>query len=385
LGQYLIASVLQASGEFGKVFYLLPLAFGARVTLRGLGRPIETLETVGPCLDWTKALAWPKMGVMKTRLARLHSIEWLASGILGFDFRPVGEHQWPAAPAGSHIDVHLPDGLVRSYSLVNAPGERHRYAIAVNRDESGRGGSRYMHDQLRVGQVLSISEPRDSFSLTEAASHSVFIAGGIGITPLWNMIQRLSQIGAPWTLHYAARTPEGAAFAEPLAVLASQAAGRVHMHYDSGMSCKRLDLGAVVTSAPSDAHLYCCGPIRMLEAFESACTHRDPALVHREYFAAPAAPQPTGATDQEFTVKLTRTGKTISVGADMSILDAVLNAGVDVSYSCMSGICGACLTNVLGGVPDHRDLVLSDVEKNSGQTMIICCSRAKSPELTLDL
>ena len=322
---------------------------------------------------------------MKTLLARLHSVEWLASGVLGFDFRPVGAHEWPAAPAGSHIDVHLPDGLVRSYSLVNAPGERHRYAIAVNRDESGRGGSRYMHDHLRVGQELSISEPRDSFPLTEAASHSVFIAGGIGITPLWNMVQRLSQIGAPWTLHYSARSPEGAAFAQPLAVLASKAGGRVHMNYDGGMSCKRLDLAAIVASAPADAHVYCCGPIRMLEAFEAACVDRDPALVHREYFAAPAMPQPAGASDQEFTVTLTRTGKTIPVGAGTSILDAVLKAGVDVSYSCMSGICGACVTNVLGGVPDHRDLVLSDAEKDAGETMMICCSRARSAELTLDL
>lgn len=322
------------------------------------------------------------MNVLK---ARLHSIEWLASGILGFDFRPLGENQWPTAPAGSHIDVHLPNGLVRSYSLVNAPGERHRYAIAVNRDESGRGGSRYMHDQLRVGQVLSISEPRDSFPLNEAASHSVFIAGGIGITPLWSMVQRLSQIGAPWTLHYSAREPEGAAFAGPIALLASRAGGRVHMNFDGGMSCKRLDLGAIVASAPPDTHVYCCGPIRMLEGFESACAQRDPALVHREYFAAPAAPQPAGATDREITVKLARAGKTIPVGAGMSILDAILKAGVDVSHSCMSGICGACATNVLDGVPDHRDLVLSDADKNSGKTMMICCSRAKSPELTLDL
>ncbi|WP_233259320.1 PDR/VanB family oxidoreductase [Ramlibacter sp. WS9] len=322
---------------------------------------------------------------MKTLQARLHSVEWLASGVLGFDFRPVGEHAWPTAPAGSHIDVHLPNGLVRSYSLVNAPGERHRYAIAVNRDESGRGGSRYMHDQLRVGQVLQISEPRDSFPLTEAASHSVFIAGGIGITPLWNMVQRLSQIGAPWSLHYSARTPEAAAFAEPIAELALRARGLVHMNYDGGMSSKRMDLAAIVASTPSYAHLYCCGPVRMLEAFETACADRDPALVHREYFAAPAVPQPAGATDQEFTVKLARTGKTIPVGANTSILDAVLKAGVDVSYSCMSGICGACVTSVLGGVPDHRDLVLSDAEKDSGETMLICCSRARSPELTLDL
>ncbi len=322
---------------------------------------------------------------MKTLQARLHAIEWLASGILGFEFRPAGEDPWPAVTAGAHIDLHLPNGLQRSYSLVNAPGESHRYAIAVHRDGAGKGGSRHMHDQLRVGQLLSISEPRNSFVLTETAAHSVLIAGGIGVTPLWSMAQRLAEMGRPWTLYYSARARESAALVAQIESLAAQAGGQVHLNFDDGRSDRRLDLAAVVDAQAPDAHLYCCGPIPMLEAFERACAQRDPALVHREYFAAPVAAQATHATDAQFTVTLARSGKTLSVGAETSVLDAILAAGVEVSYSCLSGICGACATRVLCGEPDHRDFVLSDAEKAAGQAMIICCSRSRTAELTLDL
>ena len=257
--------------------------------------------------------------------------------------------------------------------------------VAVNREPSGKGGSSYLHDQIRVGQVLSISEPRDSFPLKETTAHSVLIAGGIGITPLWSMVQRLSEIGAPWTLYYSARERECAAFVEPIAELASSAGGQVYMNFDAGASEKRLDLRAIVNAAPPDAHVYCCGPVPMLESFESACAQRDPALVHREYFAAPAAKQTSDTAERAFTVTLVRTGRTIEVGRETSILDAILQAGIEVSYSCASGVCGACETKVLFGDIDHRDYVLSDAVRQAGQTMMICCSRAMSAELSLDL
>jgi vanillate O-demethylase ferredoxin subunit len=372
--------------QSGEIVGLFPLALNrGKTEVCRIDRSNATSGTVAACLQWTKAGVSPRIGSMKTLRARLHSIEWLADGILGFDFRPMGEDQWPVGIAGSHIDLHLPGGLNRSYSLVNVPGESHRYAIAVNRAESGKGGSHYMHEQLRVGQVLSISEPRDSFPLMEAASHSVFVAGGIGVTPLWSMVQRLSQIGAPWTLYYSARTRESAAFIDQIESLASKAGGQVSLNFDSGMSERRLDLQAVIDSVAPDAHVYCCGPVPMLEAFERACVQRNPALVHREYFAAPTAAKTADIPDQQLTVTLARSGKTISVGAETSILDAILGSGVEVPYSCLSGICGACATKVLCGVPDHRDFVLSDAEKESGEAMIICCSRSKSADLTLDL
>lgn len=322
---------------------------------------------------------------MKTLQARLHSIEWLATGISAFELRPLGTVHWPQVTAGSHIDLHLPNGIHRSYSLTNAPGEEHRYTIAVNRDDSGKGGSRYIHDQLRVGQVLSISEPRNSFPLLETAAHSVFIAGGIGVTPLWSMAQRLSRLGAPWTMYYSARTRESAALVEQIEALAANSSGRLNLNFDEGKSEKRLNLQAVIDAVEPDAHVYCCGPVPMLEAFERACSTRDPASVHLEYFAAPTLDKSTATPDTEFTVTLAKSGKQISVGADISILDAVLASGVDVPYSCLSGICGACETKVICGTPDHRDFILSDAEKNAGQAMFICCSRSKSVELTLDL
>ncbi|HSV82753.1 MAG TPA: PDR/VanB family oxidoreductase [Ramlibacter sp.] len=322
---------------------------------------------------------------MNTLQAELHAIEKLANGIHCFDLRPADDSAWPAPTAGSHLDLHLPNGLVRSYSLINAPGERHRYLVAVNREQSGRGGSSYLHDQLRVGQTLTVSGPRNHFPLREDARHSVLIGGGIGITPLWSMVQRLSQIGAPWTLHYAARNRETAAFVDRIESLAAVTGRKVHLNFDGGASDRRLDLRAIVENSPADADFYCCGPLPMLEAFESATAQRDPIRVHREYFAAPAAATAAAGTDHAFTVHLAKTGKTIPVLAGTSILDAVLQAGVDVSYSCMGGICGACVTGVLSGVPDHRDLVLSESEREACDRMVICCSRSKTPELMLDL
>lgn len=323
---------------------------------------------------------------MKTLQARLHAIEWLATGIHGFDLRPVDEAEWPAATAGSHIDLHLPNGLVRSYSLVNAPGERQRYRIAVLRDQAGKGGSRCVHDQLRVGQILNVSEPRNHFPLREDAQLSVLIAGGIGITPIWSMAQRLSQTGAPWRLHYSARTRETAAFVDQVEALAAASGNAVHLNFDNGESDKRMDLRTIVEASPPNADLYCCGPLPMLAAFDAATAQREPGQVHREYFAAPVvAANNAAAHDGAFTVHLSRAGKTLSVPPGLSVLDAVLQAGIDVPYSCMSGICGACATRVSAGVPDHRDLVLTDAEREAGDQMILCCSRSKTPELTLEL
>ena len=182
---------------------------------------------------------------MRTIKARLHALEYLADGILGIELRPQSRaerDEWPVAIAGSHIDLHLPGGLTRSYSLVNAQGENHRYVIAVSRDAKSRGGSKHLHEKLRVGEIISISEPRNSFVLKESAAHSVFIAGGIGITPLWSMVQRLSQIGAPWTLHYSAQSPEKAAYVEQLSALAADAGGTLHLNFDGGQRDKMLDL-----------------------------------------------------------------------------------------------------------------------------------------------
>lgn len=317
--------------------------------------------------------------------AILHAVEWLAEDILAFEFRPTDGAQWPMPTAGAHVNVHLPNGLVRSYSLTNRPGDSNRYMIAVNREAAGGGGSRYMHDTLRVGQKLQLSAPSNNFPLNESGSPSVLIAGGIGITPVWSMVQRLSEIGAPWCVHYSARTREAAAYVDELLALASRAGGTVHLNFDGGMKDKMLDLNEIIAASAPDAEFYCCGPVPMLRSFEEACKVRDPNKVHLEYFAAPSASAAESCTNGTFSVVLSKSNKVLVVGPDNSILEALLDAGVNAPYSCMGGVCRACETGVLGGTPDHRDFVLSDAEKQAGDKIIICCSRATTPELVLDL
>lgn len=317
--------------------------------------------------------------------ARLHSAQFLAEGILAFDLRPLDvQAAWPAVTAGAHIDVHLPNGLARSYSLVN-PGETHRYVIAVQNAPASRGGSRFMHESLRIGQALKIGAPRNVFSLDEGAQGTVLIAGGIGVTPLWAMAQRLSMLGRPWTFHYCAREPMLAAYRDELVALGERTGNAVHLHFDGGMRERMLDLHALVASLPSEWHVYACGPGPMLGAFEAACEGRDPATVHREHFAAPSSPPVGQAMGAGFDVVLARSNRRVHVSAATTILDALLGAGIEVPHSCVAGICRACEVNVLDGTPDHQDFVLSEQERQQGRTMMVCCSRARTPELCLDL
>lgn len=280
--------------------------------------------------------------------------------------------------AGSHIDLHLPNGMIRSYSLVNDQDERHRYVIAVNKDPSSRGGSSFVHDGIKAGDIVTISAPRNNFALREDADHSVLIAGGIGITPLMSMVRRLTKLARPWQLFYAARTRRAAAFLDDLHDIGP---GHLHVDFDDERMGKVFDIAAIVADQPVHAHLYCCGPLPMLEAFERATAGRPADHVHVEYFQAREAP----ALDGGFEVRLARSNRTVAVEPGKSILDAVLDAGVSANYSCTEGACGTCETRVIEGIPDHRDLFLSAEEKASNKTMMICCSGSKSGTLVLDL
>jgi ferredoxin len=215
--------------------------------------------------------------------------------------------------------------------------------------------------------------------LEEKAHASVFIAGGIGITPILSMIERLDAIDRPWCLYYAARSPEVAAFRERLNAL-DRGRERVRLCFSSAGS-QRLDLAQIVRNAPAGTHFYCCGPTRMIDAFVVATSQCEPETVHFERFAASEA----AAVEGGFTIRLQRSGRSIPVLQGQTILDALLDANAPVSYACSTGICGTCLTRVVEGEPDHRDDFLSDDEKRAGKTMIICCSGSKSPELVLDL
>jgi tetrachlorobenzoquinone reductase len=310
---------------------------------------------------------------------RIKSIVFEAERINSYVLQPVAG-ALPPFTAGAHIDLHLADGLIRSYSLLNDPSETGRYVIGVKRDPDGRGGSRFVHDRLRAGDIISISAPKNNFSFVESALHSVFIAGGIGITPILSMVRRATALGQSWELHYASRTRSDAAFAEELSALEARC-GKLHLTFDQEPGGSMIDIAAVASRIGPDAHLYCCGPLPMLEAFEKATQARPRDCVHVEYFSAKDAPAVQGG----FEVRLARSGRTIPVIAGKTILDALLDAGVNVSFACREGVCGTCETRVIEGEPDHRDMILTDEEKAANKQIMVCCSGSNSPVLVLDL
>jgi vanillate O-demethylase ferredoxin subunit len=307
------------------------------------------------------------------------SITYEAEDIISLDLRPVSAKVLPEFTAGSHIELHLSNGLTRHYSLANPQTERHRYCVAVQKDPATRGGSRFIHEAVRVGDILPVGRPRNNFALVEDSAHSVLIAGGIGITPLWCMLQRLVELGRSWKFFYALRSRRRAAFLDGIAAL--DAVQHFHPHFDDENGGALIDLDSVVKGAPPGAHFYCCGPLPMLAAFERATAGLPPENVHVEYFAAKAPVDASGG----FDVVLARSGRTIFVPEGSTILDVLLEAGVAVGHSCLEGVCGSCETTVLEGVPNHRDVVLSAQERASNRTMMICCSGSKSGRLVLDL
>lgn len=312
---------------------------------------------------------------------RVKRISFEAQGINSYELVTTDGGELVSFTAGSHIDLHLSNGMIRSYSLVNDQREQHRYVVAINKDAASRGGSRHIHETLRAGDVITISHPKNNFVLVENSSHSVLIAGGIGITPLISMIRRLETLGRSWELFYAARARHSAAFLDELKALRPGARSRLHLNFDHEPSGRMFDLPAIVNGAPVDAHLYCCGPVPMLEAFEAATTDRPAGHVHVEYFSAREKPAAQGG----FEVRLARSNRTIMIEPGKTILNALLDAGIPANYACTEGVCGTCETRVLQGIPDHRDLFLSKDEQAANETMMICCSGSKSRTLVLDL
>ncbi len=306
---------------------------------------------------------------------RLVAIRHAAEGTHLYEFAALDGGTLPPFEPGAHIDVCLPNGLTRQYSLCNSVHENDRYVVGVKLDRNSRGGSRYMHESLRVGATLSVSAPRNHFALVSDAPAYVFIAGGVGITPIACMISRLSSLGQPWTLHYAVRTRAEAAFLDQL-----QGPG-LHLHVDTEHNGEVLDVNLAVASAPRDAHLYCCGPTPMLDAFEQACADRAPEFVHLERFSSDVAP----AVEGGYTVELTRSKRSVEIAPGQTILDAVRACGVNVRASCQQGVCGACETRVVAGLPDHRDTLLSPEERAANDVMMICCSGSLTKVLALDL
>lgn len=315
---------------------------------------------------------------------RVRTLERLTESVLRLVLESTDGQKLPDTPAGCHVDLHLAPGLARSYSVVGSSHGQQRWEFAIARDANSRGGSRAVHENLRLGQLIQTSTPRNAFALDEGEHPTLLIAGGIGITPLWAMARRLETLGRPYILFYATRSRSLAAYLDDISnLLASSQTGRLILHFDDEADGAAPDLPSLLTQLPSQAHLYCCGPGRMLEAFESATANWPSSQVHLERFG-PVVSVAHASTD-EFEVILSQSGLRFTVPADRSILDMVLDHGVNASYGCMQGSCGMCQTRVIEGQPDHRDHILSEADRAQGNTMLICCSRSHSKRLTLEL
>lgn len=336
-------------------------------------------------IDMATPPAIDQLPSLPVRVVRMRA---LAEGIKELELRRSDGEDLPEFTAGAHIDVEIPATdaggarLVRQYSLAGDPADRGRYLIGVGLDAQSRGGSSYLHQRLREGDVLRIGIPRNHFPLNESAALSRLVAGGIGVTPLVAMARRLGALGKPWELFLCARTPARAAYVSELEALPG---GKVISFFDGVPGGRPIDFSSVFDAVPSDTHFYCCGPASLMEAFESAARDISGDRVHVEWFKPRTPVQPIDGGERSFMVKLARQGIEVHVPPGKSMLDAILEAGGHVPNSCCDGVCGTCETPVLDGIPDHRDSVLFGADAEANDRIIVCVSRAKSATLTLDL
>jgi phthalate 4,5-dioxygenase reductase subunit len=311
---------------------------------------------------------------------QIASITQVAEGVHSFELVSPEAGELPPFDPGSHIGVRVPNGDIRKYSLCNDPAERSRYVIAVKRDANGRGGSMSFTDDARKGDLIETSPPKNAFPLTQDAQSYIFIAGGIGITPILSMIRSFGELPpVPWKLYYFSQSPETTAFLSELRAPRSQP-GKVLIHHDYGSRNNSFDLWPVLERPISGAHIYCCGPRGLMDDVRDMSGHWPAGNVHFESFNEGGGVRPD---DHPFDVALAKSRKTLEVPVGKSILNVLIENGCDVAYSCESGTCGTCKTGLLEGTADHRDMVLLPEEMDS--QIMICVSRAKSPKIVLDL
>lgn len=302
-----------------------------------------------------------------------------ALDVMSLELRAIGGEQLPPFEPGAHLDLHLPNGLIRQYSLTNDWRERDRYVIGVARVAGSRGGSSFVHSSIRAGAQLTISGPINNFALDPGAERFLFVAGGIGVTPIMAMVRWCVANAKPWRLIYAARSRQRAAFHEELCALARDSA---QFHFDD--ECGQvLDVAEAIAGWNEGEWIYCCGPAPLMDSVKALTEHLPSGTVRFEWFTTPDSDEPQESN--AFKVRLERTGAEFQIPEGKSILEVLEENGIEHPFSCREGLCGTCLTNVLSGEPDHRDYVLTDEERASGKLMTICCSRSKSPQLVLDL
>lgn len=304
--------------------------------------------------------------------------EAVATDIISLELQSADGSVLPAYSAGAHVDVDVRSGLIRQYSLTGDPEDRGRYRLGILLDPESRGGSSAIHAHFQPGRTIRIGRPRNNFPLRDDAAHTVLFAGGIGITPMLNMAYVLEARGASWEMHYCGRTLDRLAFTQDLATFGE----RVHLHVDDGPREQRLDIDAVLARAPGDRHLYVCGPNGFMDfVVRSAEKHGwAKETIHLERFGAEV-----NTDGAPFTVIARKSGKTFEVQPGETIAQKLEEQGISVQVSCQSGVCGTCLTRVLEGMPDHRDLVQTDLEKASNAQITLCCSRSKTKTLVLDV
>lgn len=302
-----------------------------------------------------------------------------AKDVITLELRAIAGGELPAFTPGAHLDLHLPNGLVRNYSLTNDWRERNRYVVGVGRTADSRGGSSHIHSSIRAGMQIKISAPRNNFPLDEGSASFLFIAGGIGITPIMAMVRWCVANNKPWRLIYAARSRQRTAFYEELCELG---ADRVHFHFDDEAG-QVLDVAQATSTWKDGETVYCCGPAPLMEAVKSLTGNWPSGAVRFEWFTVPESNEPQESNS--FIVRLERSNVDFEVPEEKSILQVLEEHGFELPFSCREGLCGTCVTNVCSGEVDHRDYVLSDEERASGKMMTICCSRSRSAVLTLDL
>ncbi len=301
----------------------------------------------------------------------------IADGIHILEFRDAGGQPLPKFSAGAHIAIQAPNGLLRKYSLCNDPAERDRYLVAIKREANGRGGSCNLIDNTKAGDELMVAPPVNDFGLPPRAQDFLFIAGGIGITPIMAMIREVLRQGKRFRLFYCSRSPETTAFLDELS--APEFKDQVTIHYDQGDPARSLDLKPVLAERKNREHLYCCGPRPLMEAVRAMTDHWSSTAVHFEAFSEAETHKPT---DKPFKLRLARSGEVLDVPTTKTILEVLRDRGLEVPSSCETGTCGTCRTKLVAGEADHRDLVLAEHER--ADTIMICVSRAKSDEITID-